>query len=529
MNPDNNTQVKFGDKATEALMKGVNLVCDATATTLGPLGKNVAIDKGYTHIVLHDGVSVSESINPKDPYEKLGAKIIKEAAKKQRDQVGDGTTAVMVLAKAILKEALKATSSGVNPMSLRKGLEEGSDIIIKELKKQSKPIKTLEQKIQIATISAEDPELGKMIAETRNKIGDDGIMVVEESKMPDTLIEMQDGMQFERGWAHSFMITDPERMTTVLEDVHVLISDIPLNNLIDIGKFLEEKVLKQGIVKMVFIVPEVGGDFLQALLGAKINGKFLGLVVKNPMVGNQAIEFLQDLCALTGAKLVSKEAGHKFEDIDLSWCGRIGRIVSTKVSTTITKSAGLKADILQRIATIKKQMEEKDLSDFDKEKLKERLAKLTSGVAVVKVGGETEVEMKERKERAIDAIASTTAAIKYGIVAGGEIPYLSAREALESTTLGQKILYDALSEPFKKLVANAGYDSGEMLSDWKHKGDRMIGFDVVKGEWVSMIEAGVLDPTSVLTTAVKTAVSCAVAIMSIGACVVPEDKDEKKN
>jgi len=527
MNPDQSTKVLFGDKATQALMKGVNLVCDATATTLGPRGRNVAIDKGYTHIVLHDGVSVSESINPKDPYEKLGAKIIKEAAKKQRDQVGDGTTAVMILAKAILKESLKATASGINPMSLREGLEEGSEIIVKEIKKQSKPIKTLEQKIQVASISAGDKELGKMIAETRHKIGDDGVMVVEESKMPETLIEMQDGMQFERGYAHPFMITEPERMVAVLEDVHVLISDIPLNNLVDIGKFLEKEVLGKGVNKMVFITPEVGGDFLSALLGAKVGGKFLGLVVKNPMAGNHAIEFLQDLCAMTGAKLVSKEAGHKFEDIDLTWCGKIGRIVSTKVSTTITKGAGLKNDILQRIAVIKKQMGDEDLSDFDKEKLKERLAKLTSGVAVVKVGGETEVEMKERKERAIDAISATTAAIKYGIVAGGEIPYLSAREALESTTLGQKILYDALSEPFKKLVSNAGYDSGEMLSDWKHKGDRTIGFDVVKGEWMSMIESGILDPTSVLTTAVKTAVSCAVAIMSIGACVVPEEGEKK--
>lgn len=524
---DQNTQVKFGKDATDFIMEGVDLVCNAVKVTLGPLGKNVAIDKGYAHVVLHDGVSVSESINPKDPYQKLGAKIIKEAAKKQRDEVGDGTSAVMVLSQAILKESLKATASGINPMSIRKDLENGATKVTDYLKELSKPIKTLDQKIQVATISAEDSELGKMIAETRHKIGDDGIIVVEESKLPDTYIEMQDGMQFDKGYAHPFMITEAERMTAMLEDVHVLVTDIPLNNLVDVGEFLENKVLGKGIVKMVFITPEVGGDFLQALLGAKVSGKFLGLVVKNPMVGSHSTDFLQDICALTGSKLVSKEAGHTFKDIDIGWCGKIGRIVSTKVSTTITNGAGSKEAIMQRIAIIKKQMEDETMSGFDKEKLKERLAKLTSGVAVVKVGGETEVEMKERKERAIDAIAAVTAAIKYGIIAGGEVPYLSAREVLDRNVLGQKILYDALAEPFKKLVGNAGFDPGEMLSDWKHKNSKEIGFDVVTGEWKDLIKSGILDPVSVCTSAIKTAVSVAVQIMSIGACVTP-DIDEKK-
>lgn len=518
------TKVLFGDEATQSIMKGVNLVCEATATTLGPLGRNVAIDKEYAHVVLHDGVSVSESINPKEPYEKLGAKIIKEAAKKQRDQVGDGTTAVMVISRAILREALKAVASGINPMLLRKGLEEGAKRVVDSLNEKAIPITTLKQKIQIASISAEDEELGKMIAETRHKIGDEGIMVVEESKMPDTFIEMQDGMQFERGYAHPFMVTEPERQVCILEDVPVLITDKPLSNLAEIGKFLEKEVLNKGQVKMVFIVPEVGGDFLSAMLGAKVSGKFLGLVVKNPMVGSHATEFLQDLCAMTGAKLVSKEAGHKFEDITLDWCGRIGRIVSSKVSTTITNGGGLKDDVLQRIQVIKEQMKATDLSDFDKEKLKERLAKLTSGVAVVKVGGETEVEMRERKERAIDAIAATTAAIKYGIIAGGEIPYLSARNVLDKSVFGQKILYDALAEPFKKLVTNAGYDGGEMLATQKGVVEG-CGFNVVNGMWVQMIKSGILDPVSVLTSAIKTAVSVSIQIMSIGAVVVP-DKDE---
>jgi chaperonin GroEL len=349
MQPGEYSKVLFGEEAIKRLMEGVNVVCDATAVTLGIRGRNAAIDKGYSHVILHDGVSVSESVSPKEPFQKLGAKIIKEAAKKLRDGVGDGTTCVLILCQSILNEALKITSSGVNPMSLRAGLESGCAKVVKELNKLSKPIKTLDQKIAIATISAEDKDLGKMVANTIHKVGDNGVITVEESKLPETVVEMQDGMQFERGYAHPFMVTEPERMIAVLEDVYVLITDIPMISLVDIGKFLEAQVLAKGVNKMVFIAPDAGGDFLSALLGAKINGKFLGLVVKNPMVGFHSTDFLQDLCAMTGAKLVSKEAGHKFESIDLSWCGKIGRIISTKLSTTITKGGGLKDDILQRI------------------------------------------------------------------------------------------------------------------------------------------------------------------------------------
>jgi len=545
MNPDQSTKVKFGDDATTALMKGVNLVCDATTTTLGPLGKNSVIDFGYKIGVQHDGVITAEAVNPKEPFASLGARIIKEAAKKQRDSVGDGTTLVTILSQYILKEAFKYTSIKrgddegllsylirrlkaltVNPMTLRKGLERGCTKVIKEITKLSVPIKRLDQKVAVATISAEDKELGKMIAETIHKIGNDGVIVVEESKMPDTIVEKQDGMQFDKGYAHQFMITEAERMTAVLEDVHVLISDIPLNNLAEIGKFLETQVLAKGVVKMVFIAPEVGGDFLSALLGAKINGKFIGLVVKNPMVGSHATDFLQDLCAMTGAKLVSKEAGHKFQDIDLTWCGKIGRIVSTKLSTTITNGGGLKADVLQRIATIKKQMEDTDLSDFDKEKLKERLAKLTSGVAVVKVGGETEVEMKERKERAIDAVSATQSAVKHGIVPGGEVIFLKVANVLDKTDLGEKILYDALYSPFRKLVTNAGFNYKKMIKQFEKNPE--LGLDVTDGVWKDMVKNDIIDPTEVSTTAVKTALSVAVSLLTAGVSIVPDKDDEKK-
>ena len=521
------TKIIFKDKAVNKIVDGVKILAEAVSMTLGPRALSVAIDQEYAHKVIDDGIGVARSIDLKDKFENLGVKIGREAAQKTVDYTGDGTSGTIVLLAAIVEEALKVISSGVNPMQLRREIELGSKKVLSALDEIRQDVTTKEQKIQVATISCKDEELGKLIADTIIKIGDDGVLTVEESKLSDTIVEMQDGMQFERGYAHPFMITEPERMIAGLEDVYVLISDKPLNNLVDIGKFLETQVLAKGVVKMVFIVPEVGGDFLQALLGAKISGKFLGLVVKNPMIGSHATEFLQDLCAMTGAKLVSQEAGHKFEDIDLSWCGKIGRIICTKVSTTITKGGGLRDDILQRIQVIKKQMEDETLSDFDKEKLKERLAKLTKGVAVLKVGGETEVEMKERKERAIDAVMACQSAIKHGIVPGGEIAFLIASSVLkDSTILGEQILYHALKKPFKQLVENAGFDSGEMLNEFNHRLTK--GLDVTDGKWKDMVKEGIVDPFDCPETAIKTAVSTGNQILSIGCAIVPDDQDVPK-
>ncbi len=523
-----NTDVLLDEEAMRKLVKGVKLLAKMVGSTLGPRAKSVAIDQDYTYRVVDDGVIVARAINLKDKFEELGVKIARESAQKVVDTTGDGTSATIVLLSGIVDEAMKVISSGVNPMRLRVEIEQAAKKVLTSLSKIKQSITSKEQKIQVATISCKDTELGKLIADTIIKIGDGGIITVEESKMPDTVVEMQDGMQFERGYAHPFMITEPERMVAVLEDVHVLISDIPLTNLVDIGKFLENQVLAKGVVKMVFIVPEVGGDFLSAMLGAKINGKFLGLVVKNPMVGSHATEFLQDLCAMTGAKLVSKEAGHKFEDIDLTWCGKIGRIVSTKVSTTITKGGGLRDDVLQRIQVIKEQMKDETLSDFDKEKLKERLAKLTKGVAVLKIGGETEVEMKERKERAIDAVMACQSAVKHGIVPGGEIAFLMASSVLkDSSILGEQILYHALKKPFKQLTENAGFDSGEMLNEFNHrKGE---GLDVTDGIWKDMVKEGIVDPYDCPETAIKVAVSCAVQLMTVGGAIVPIEDAKVSN
>lgn len=527
MNPNDNrnTLVKFGKDAVDAVYKGVREVTEATATTLGPMGRNVLIDKGYETVILHDGVSVANAIVPKGEFERNGAKVIQEAAKKQRDEVGDGTTAVMILAQALLDETLKATSGGVNPMSLRRGLEMGRDKVVVKLQELSRPVKSLEQKTQIATISAEDSELGKMIAKILHEIGDEGVLTVEKSKAQDTFHEIQEGMQVDKGYAHPFMITDPERQIAVLEDAHILITDHALTTIQEIGEFLD-KVVFPNTRKVLFIAPDIGVEFMQVLLNAKLSGQFLGIAMRAPGIASAQVEMMQDLCALTGATLVTKEAGMKFtKDTPFDVLGQAQRIVLSKISTIITSGAGHKDDVRQRIAVIRKQMEDDTLSEFELEQLKGRLAKLTNGVAVIKVGGNTEVEMKERYERALDAVQATQSAVKHGLVAGGEVSYLACTDELDERDLGQKILKDALKAPFKRLVENAGYDSGEVLSELKQEPKlNNKGFDVLDGEEKDMVKAGIIDPVSVPINAVKSAVSVAVALSSLGAAVVLENE-----
>lgn len=568
MNPNKPqyTTVKFNKDATDAVYKGMREVTEAVATTLGPLGRNVLIDKGYETSIIHDGVKVSLSINPEDPFERNGANVIKEATKRQRDEVGDGTTAVAVLTQAIIDESLKATATGINPMTLRRGLESGADKVVKKLSTLSTPVKTLEQKIQIATISAEDPELGRLVAETVHKIGKDGILTVEESKAAETYVEHQEGMQIDKGYAHGFMVTDAERQIAVLEDCHVLITDYPLTTIADIGKFLDQTIFPN-TKKVLFISPDIGVDFMQVLLGAKMSGQFLGVAMRAPGLGTMQTEMLQDLCALTGAKLITKEAGMKFDDQPFEVLGSAKRIVLSKISTIITNGAGHKDDILQRIQVIRKQLEDDTLSDYDHEQLKARLGKLTDGVAVIKVGGMTEVEMKERKERAEDAKCSTQAAVQSGFVPGGEISYLACLDVLDESILGEKILKDALKAPFRRLVENAGYDSGEILERLRNgtkgkkkyifssdsgltaddiskldmededqyllvQGDpkkavqrlnlplKNAGFDVIDGKIKDMVKSGIIDATAIPMTAVKTAVSVSIQLASLGAAVV---------
>ncbi len=528
MNPDKHTLVKFDKDAIDAVYKGVRQVIDATVVSLGPRGRNVLLDYGYQTKIVHDGVSIASTINPEDPFERNGAHIVQEAAKKQRDECGDGTTAVLALCGAILDETLKATASGINPMSIRRGLESGAEKVVAKLKKLSTPVKTLEQKIQIATISAEDAELGKLVADTVHKVGDDGVITIEESKAAETYVEHQEGMQVDKGYAHNFMITDPERQTAVLEDCYVLITDHAIQTVAEIGQFLE-KVIFPNTKKVLFIAPEIGLDFLQVLLGAKMQGQFLGIAMRAPGVGPHQIEILQDLCALTGATLITKEAGMKFDDQPFEVLGRANRIVMNKISTIITGGKGHKRDIEQRLAVINKQLKDEDISDFDKEQLKARYAKLTNGVAVIKVAGQTEVEMKERKERAIDAVSSVQSAIKYGYVPGGEIAYLACAPELDEEILGERILQDALEAPFKRLVENAGYDSGAKFWQWLDTHvDKPIGFDVTDGKFKDMIKSGIIDSAAIPITAVRTAVSVATQLSSLGAAIVLKNPSNDK-
>lgn len=534
------TEVKFNKEAIDSLYEGVTEVCEAVATTLGPKGRNVLIDKGYDYKILHDGVEVANSINPEEPFKNRGARIIQEAAKKQRDAVGDGTTVVTILTKAILDKALEATHSGVNAMTLRQGLESGATKVIHKIEELSTPVKTLEQKIQIGTISAEDPKLGKLIAESIHKIGDDGVFTVEESKGAETEVVEQEGMQIDKPMAQYFMMTDVERQVSILEDVPILVTDFPLTNLPEIATFLENEVFKN-TKKCVFISPEIGGDFIQTMLGAKLQGQFLGLAVRAPSIGWMQTETLQDIAALTGATFVTREAGKTLNDYTFPVLGKADRVQAGRVSTIIIGGNGHKDDVLSRIQVIKTQMQDETLSGWDHEQLKGRLAKLTNGVAVVKVGGQTQVEMAERKERAIDAIASVQAAVKYGFVPGGEIIYLSALDVLDDSILGERILKQALVQPFKRLVENAGYDGGEKLAELKYqdydyfvtthkttsKGVEKVsdsrnntGFDVTDGQFKEMVGAGIIDATSISTTAVRTAVSVAIQLSSLGAAVV---------
>lgn len=511
------TITKFNREAVDAVYAGAREVSEAVATTLGPLGRNVLIDKGYTTVIIHDGVNVSLQINPEEPFARNGANVMKEATQKMRDSVGDGTTAACILTQAIIDEALKVTATGINPMLIRRGLESGAEKVIKELSILATPVTTLDQKIQIATISAQDSVLGKLVAETVHKIGDDGILTVEESKASETYVEHQEGMQIDKGFAHSFMITDHERQLSILEGCSVLITDYPLTTLAEIGKFLDQ-VIFPNTKKVLFIAPEIGMEFMQVLLGARASGQFLGVAMRAPGLGMMQTEMLQDLCALTGAKLISKDAGMQFDTLPFEVLGKAKRIVLSKTATIITNGAGHKDDILQRIAVIRKQMEDDTLSDYDHEQLKARLGKLTDGVAVIKVGGLTEVEMKERKERAEDAKCSVQAAVRSGFVPGGEMAYIVCLAKLDEQITGEKILKAALAQPFKRLVTNGGFDSGELFAQLRTM-DYGSGFDVVKGEFTDMVKDGIIDSAAIPQTAVKTAVSVATQLISLGAAV----------
>ncbi len=525
-------QIKYGAEARKKLLDGVNKLADAVATTLGPKGRNVALDKKWgAPNVVHDGVTVAKEIELEDTFENMGAQLVKEAASKTADVAGDGTTTATVLAQSLVQEGLKMITAGANPMVMQRGLKKAGDFVVEELKKSRKQI-TLADASSVATISAGDPDLGKLIADALKAVGGrDGVVTVEEGKGLETTVDHKEGMQFDRGFASAYFATDTDKMVAEVEDAYILITDKKITAVSDLLPFLEKfvKVSKN----LVIIADEVEGEALATLVVNKLRGTFNALVVKAPGFGDRRKEMLEDIAILTGGTVVSEDLGKKLDSVEVEDCGRADKIKSDKENTSIIGGKGKKASIEARITQIRREILE-TTSDFDKEKLQERLAKLSGGVAVINVGAATEIEMKDRKERAIDAVAATKAALEEGIVPGGAVALLNISQKMNSDKLGkvssdEKIAYDlvkrALESPFMKLMENAGVDPGQLLAKARTIVGGGMGFDVLslssvdEAKPIDMVKAGIIDPLKVVRTAVQNAISVAAMILTTEALI----------
>ena len=510
--------LKFNSAARESLLKGINLLTDAVATTLGPKGRNVALDKKWgAPNVVHDGVTVAKEIDLEDPFENMGAQLLKEAASKTADVAGDGTTTATILAKAIVTEGLKNIQAGSNPMILKKGIEKAVVALVEELKKLSKKISTTDEVAQVATISGSDAQIGNLIAESLAKVGKDGVVTVEEGKTMEMTVDYKEGMEFDKGFVSPYFVTDTDKMESSIEDAYILITDKKISSASDLVPFLEKFV--QVSKNLVIIADEVEGEALALLVVNKLRSTFNVLAVKAPGFGDRRKEMLEDIAMLTGGTVLSEDTGKKFESVEVDDLGRAGRITSDKDNTLIVDGKGVKSKIEGRITQIRRELASSD-SEFDKEKLQERLAKLTGGVAVINVGAATEVELKEKKERVIDAVAATKAAIEEGIVAGGEVALLRVAKVLDSVVVdgdeekvGVEMVKKALEQPFRMLIKNAGMDDGIALAKVKEASGNM-GIDVMDGTLKDLVKAGIIDPVKVTRSALQNAASVAVMVMS---------------
>ena len=520
--------LKFDSEAREKLLKGINTLTEAVASTLGPKGRNVAIDKKWgAPNVVHDGVTVAKEIELEDPFENMGAQLIKEAASKTNDVAGDGTTTATILTQAIVSEGLKNIQAGSNPMILRHGIEKAVLALVAELSKMSKKLTTPEEITQVATISAQDEPIGKIISEAITKVGKDGVITVEEGKTLEMSVDYKEGMEFEKGYSSPYFVTDADKMEATIEDPYILITDKKLSDAQDFVKFLEKFISVSK--NLVIISDDIDSDLMTMLVLNKLKGVFNFLAVGAPGFGDRRKGSLEDIAVLTGGTVFSEELGRKWESVEPSDLGQAGRVTSTKDSTLIVDGKGKKAAIDGRIAQIRRELEASD-SEFDKEKFQERLAKLTGGVAVINVGAATEGEMKERKERVIDAGAATKAAIEEGIVPGGEIALVRASAALdkiktdnEEEKLGVVIVKNALDKPFRRLVGNAGMDAGVALAEVLRSEGNM-GIDVTDGELKDLVKVGVIDPVKVTRTALQNAASVAIMVMTTNVLIA--DKPE---
>ncbi len=522
--------LKFDTDARNKLLSGVNQLADAVATTLGPKGRNVALDKKWgAPSVVHDGVTVAKEIELEDPFENMGAQLVKEAASKTNDVAGDGTTTATILAQAIVNEGLKNIQAGSNPMILKKGIEAAVVVLVEELKTMSKKLRTPEEIEQVATISAADPLIGKLISEAIEKVGKDGVITVEEGRTMEISVEYKEGMEFDKGYSSAYFVTDTDKMEASLEDPYILVTDKKISAMADLLPFLEKFV--QVSKTLVIIAEEVEGEALSTLVVNKLRGIFQVLAIGAPGFGDRRKEMLEDIAILTGGKVVSEDTGRKFESVEVTDLGRAARVTSTKDSTLIVDGKGKKSAIDARVSQIRREIE-KSTSDFDKEKLQERLAKLTGGVAVINVGAATEVELKEKKERVIDAVAATKAALEEGIVPGGEIALLRAAVALDKIKAegeektGVEIVKKAIEKPFRKLVQNAGLDEGVTLAAVRAASGTM-GIDVDDGKLKDLVAAGVIDPVKVTRSALQNAASVAVMVMTTNVLITDAPEKEK--
>jgi chaperonin GroEL len=526
-------QLKFGKSARAKLLKGIDTVAKAVVTTLGPKGRNIALDKkwGAPNIV-HDGVSVAKEIDLPDPFENMGAQLVKEAASKTNDNAGDGTTTSTLLAQVMTASGMKKVNAGANPMILKRGMEKAVEVVVAELKKMAKPIKGKEEISQVASISAGEPEIGAKIAEALDKVGRDGVVTVEEGKGLTIDIEYKEGMEFDRGFASAYMVTNADKMEAEIEDAYIFLTDKKISSIQDLLPFLEKfvKVSKN----LVIIADEIEGEALATLVVNKLRGTFSVLAIKAPGFGDRRKEMLEDIAVLTGGIVISEDTGRTFESVEVTDLGRADKVWADKDNTRIIGGKGDKKAIQARIASIKSQIKESD-SDFDKEKFEERLAKLSGGVAQINVGAATEIELNDKKERVKDAVGATKAAIEEGIVPGGETALLRAREVLKKIKIekgdeqiGISTVYDALEEPIKWLVKNAGEDEVKVLKKILASKDVDFGFDALVGKFGSMTKFGIIDPVKVTRSALQNAASVAMMVLTTEGLVtdIPEPKKD---
>lgn len=521
-------EIKFSEEARRAMLRGVDALADAVKVTLGPKGRNVVLERSFgSPLITNDGVTIAKEIELEDKFENMGAKLVAEVASKTNDVAGDGTTTATVLAQAMIAEGLKNVTSGANPMVIRKGIEKAVNVAVEELHRISKPIEGKESIAQVAAISSADQEVGDLIAEAMERVGNDGVITIEESKGFNTELEVVEGMQFDRGYASPYMVTDSEKMEAVLDNPYILITDKKISNIQEILPVLEQ-VVQQG-KPLLIISEDVEGEALATLVVNKLRGTFNAVAVKAPGFGDRRKAMLEDIAILTGGEVITEDLGLDLKSANITQLGRAAKVVVTKENTTIVEGAGDKAQIDARVGQIRAQIEE-TTSEFDREKLQERLAKLAGGVAVIKVGAATETELKERKLRIEDALNATRAAVEEGIVAGGGTALVNVISAVKNVeaegdeATGVKIVLRALEEPIRQIATNAGLE-GSVIVERLKKEEVGVGFNAATSEWVNMIDTGIVDPTKVTRSALQHASSVAAMFLTTEAVIADKPQE----